>query len=99
MKTWQFAALINFSLETLLANFVSLTHPSLHILDKTQTVLFPTFGFLVNPLQKSCHNSRTSTDIDMKVGPVTKLDKSNTATSEKLEDDVLLANDNVIVTF
>ena len=35
----------------------------------------------------------------MKVGPVTKLDKKNTATSKKLDDDVLLANDDVIVTF
>ena len=35
----------------------------------------------------------------MKVGPVTKLNKKNTATSKKLDDDVLLANDDVIVTF
>ena len=35
----------------------------------------------------------------MKVGPVTKLDKKNTVTLKKLDDDVLLANDDVIVTF
>ena len=35
----------------------------------------------------------------MKVRPVTRLDKRNTAMSEKLDDDVLLANDDVIVTF
>ena len=69
------------------------------MLGKTQAVLFPIFRFLVNPLQKSCHNSKISNDIDMKLGPVTKLDKSNTETSEKRGDDVLSANDNVIVTF
>ena len=35
----------------------------------------------------------------MKLGPVTKLDKRNTATSEKPDADVLSANDDVIVTF
>ena len=35
----------------------------------------------------------------MKLGPVTKLGKRNMATSEKLDGDVLLANDDVIVTF
>ena len=35
----------------------------------------------------------------MKLGPVTKLDKRNTATSRKLDDDVLPANNDVIVTF
>ena len=35
----------------------------------------------------------------MKIGPVTKLDKKNTVTLKKLDDDVLLANDDVIVTF
>ena len=35
----------------------------------------------------------------MKLGPVTKLDKRNTATSRKLDDDVLSANNDVIVTF
>ena len=31
----------------------------------------------------------------MKLGPVAKLDKRNMATSEKLDDDFLLANDDV----
>ena len=35
----------------------------------------------------------------MKLRPVTKLDKRNMATSEKLDDNVLSANDDVIVTF
>ena len=32
----------------------------------------------------NCHNSRTSDDIDMKLGTVTKLDKRNKTTSKKL---------------
>ena len=35
----------------------------------------------------------------MKAGPVTKLDKRNTATSKKIEDDVMSANCDVIVIF
>ena len=35
-------------------------------------------------IKENCHNSRTSDDIDMKLGPVTKLDKKNKATSKKL---------------
>ena len=37
-------------------------------------------------IKKSCHNSRASDDIDMKLGPVTKLDKRNKATSKKIDD-------------
>ena len=33
----------------------------------------------------------------MKLGPVTKLDKRNTATSRKFHDDVMLANLDVII--
>ena len=51
------------------------------------------------PLQKNCQNSRTSYDIDIKLGPVITLDKRNTAKSEKLDDDVLSTNDDVIITF
>ena len=35
-------------------------------------------------IKENCHNSRTSDDIDMKFGPVTKLDKRNKTTSKKL---------------
>ena len=35
-------------------------------------------------IKVNCQNFRTSDDIDMKLGPVTKLDKSNKRTSEKL---------------
>ena len=33
-------------------------------------------------INENCRNSRTSHDIDMKLGPVTKLDKRNTTTSK-----------------
>ena len=40
----------------------------------------------------SCHNSRTSNDIDMKRVSVSKHDNTNTETSKKLYDDVMSAN-------
>ena len=35
-------------------------------------------------IKENCHNSRTSGDIDIKLGPVTKRDKRNKTTSKKL---------------
>ena len=35
-------------------------------------------------IKENCYNSRTSDDIDMKLGPVTKLDKRNKTTSKNL---------------
>ena len=50
-------------------------------------------------IYENCHKSRTSHDIGMKLGPVTKLDKRNTATSKTSDDDVMSENCNVIVFF
>ena len=50
-------------------------------------------------MKENCYNSRTSDDIDIKLGPVTKLDKKNKKTSEKFDDDVMLENCDVIVIF
>ena len=50
-------------------------------------------------MKKNRHNSRTGSDIDMKLGPVTKLKKGNTATSKKFDDDKMLINCNIIVIF
>ena len=50
-------------------------------------------------IQENCHKSRTSNDIDMKPGLVTKLDKRNGSTSKKSDDDVMSANCDVIVIF
>ena len=46
--------------------------------------------------RENCHNSRTSNDIDIRLGPVTKLDKKNTATSKKIDNDVMPANWDVV---
>ena len=50
-------------------------------------------------IQENCHNSRTSNDIDMKLGAVTKLGKRNRSTSKKFDDDVMSANCDAIVIF
>ena len=63
-------------------NLVSITCPSLQILGKTQTGVFPISGQSL--IKENCHNSRTSDDIGMKLGPVTKLDKRNRTTSMTL---------------
>ena len=49
-------------------------------------------------IKENCHNSRTSDDIDMKLRPVTKLDKWN-KTSKKFVVDVMSENCDVIVIF
>ena len=63
------AAFSNILLETFMPNLVFLICPSVQILGKTQTGVFPIFEF------QNCHNTRTSDDSDMKLGPVTKLGK------------------------
>ena len=81
-------------------NMVLLTHFSLQILDKTQSGIFLISEFLLKSLiNKNCHNSRTSNDIDMKLGPVTKLDRKNMGTPKQFDDDAASANYSVIVIF
>ena len=75
-----FAAFSNILLETLVTNLVPLTRPSLPILGKTQAEVFPISGKSL--IKENCDNSRTNGDIDMKLGPVTKIDKKNKATSK-----------------
>ena len=50
-------------------------------------------------MKEDYHNSRTSNDIDMELGPVTKTDKRNTAMLKKFDNDLILANCDVIVIF
>ena len=50
-------------------------------------------------IKESCHDSRTSHDIDMELRPVTKLDKKNKTTSKKIDDDVMSVNCDFIVNF
>ena len=101
-KTLHTAALSNFSLKTFMPNLAaSLIHRSLQILDKNQTGVFLISGFLIKFfLNKNCHNSRTTNDIDIsKLGLVTKLNKRNTITLKNTRDDVVSTNYDVIVTF
>ena len=72
------------SLETSVPNLVSLIHPGLQILGKTQTGVISDFQISSQPLIKK-HNSSTSDDnIVMKLAPVTKLNKRNKTTSKNL---------------
>ena len=50
-------------------------------------------------IEENCHNPRTSDDIDMKLGPVTKFDKGNKVKSKEIDDDVMPANFDLIVIF
>ena len=50
-------------------------------------------------IKENCHRSGASYDIDMKLGPVTRLDKRNKATSKKFDDDFMSENFDVIVIF
>ena len=68
-------------------DLVFITCSGLQILGKIQTGVFSISRFLVNPLKKYYHNSRTSDDIDMKLEQVTKIEKKNKTTSKKFDDD------------
>ena len=50
-------------------------------------------------MKESCHNFRTSDDINMKLEPETKLNKKNKTTSERFDDGPLSANCDVIIIF
>ena len=50
-------------------------------------------------IKENCHNSRTSDDFDMQLGPVTKIDKRNKTTSKKFDHDIISENCDVIVIF
>ena len=43
-------------------------------------------------MKENCHNSRTSDDIDMKLGPVTKIDNTNKTTSKIIDVDAMSEN-------
>ena len=79
---WHFAAFSKFSLETFVPNVVSLTCLSLQIPEKNLDGDISDFWVSGESLvNENFLNFRTSNDIDMKLGPLTKLDKRNTATS------------------
>ena len=64
-------------------NLVSINSSNLQILFKILTEVFSVSGFLVKShMIKNCYNSKTSKDIDMKLGPLSKLEKRNKMTSK-----------------
>ena len=86
--------------ETFMRNLAFPIYSSLQILGKTQTEVFPNSRFLLEYLIKeNCHNSRTSDDIDMKLGPVTKIYKRNKTTSKNFDDEIMTENCGFIVIF
>ena len=91
----------NILLETFVPNLVSITHPT-QSLDIGQNSDWGISDFWISGqslIKENCHNSRTIDDIDMKLGPVTKLDKWNKKTSEKIDVDVVSENCDVIAIF
>ena len=50
-------------------------------------------------IKENWHNSRTRNDIDMKLGPATKLEKRNKTMSKKFDGEVMLADGDVNVIF
>ena len=79
------AAFSNISLEVFVPNPVSLTHSSLKIFGRNSDRGNSNVRISGQSLLKrNCHNSRISNDIDMKLEPVTTLDKRNTIMSKKI---------------
>ena len=60
-------------------------------------LLFPTSG--QSFIKENCHNSSTIDDIDMKPGPVAKLDKRNKSPLKKYDAGATSENHDVIVIF
>ena len=76
---------------------VSITCRSLQIFGKTQMVVVSISGQYL--IKQNFLNSRTSDDIDMKLGPVTKIDKRNKMTSKIFVNAVISVSFDVIVIF
>ena len=65
------------------------------MLGKTQTVVFCILDFRTSGhslIKENCHNSRTSDDIYMKLGPVTERDRRNKTALKKVDDDFMSQN-------
>ena len=80
-------------------NSISLALPVPNYWAKLRREYFPFPDFWSITYKKNCHNSRTSYDIDIKLGPVNKLNKINISTPTNFEDDVMSTKCDVIVFF
>ena len=50
-------------------------------------------------IKRNCHNARTNNDIDIKLGPVTKIDWRNKKKRQKVDDDAISSNCDVTAIF
>ena len=74
-----------------MTNLVFIIYPSLQILERNSDGSISDFQISGQSfIEENYHNSRTSNDIDVKPGPVTKLEKKNTVISKKSDDGVIL---------
>ena len=74
-----------------MTNLVFIIYPSLQILERNSDGSISDFQISGQSfIEENYHNSRTSNDIDVKPGPVTKLEKINTVISKKSDDGVIL---------
>ena len=74
-----------------MTNLVFIIYPSLQILERNSDESISDFQISGQSfIEENYHNSRTSNDIDVKPGPVTKLEKKNTLISKKSDDGVIL---------
>ena len=80
-------------------NLVSVLPPVSRYSAKSQTGISDSRISDQSLTKESNNNSRTSDDIDIKIGPVTKLDKRNKTTSNIFDYDVISTNCDVIVIF
>ena len=80
-------------------NFLSITHPRLQVLRKTQRGFSDFWISGQSVIKENCHKSRIGGNIDMKLRPVTKIDKINKQREKKIGDDVISASYDVIFIF
>ena len=84
-KNWHFPAISRIWLETFVLNFrVSSLFQSPDIGQNSDGDIFDFRISGQSLVKENCHNSRTSYDINMKLGSVTKLDKASKIKSKKL---------------
>ena len=93
--TWYFAAFSNILIDIFVPNLPQSPDTGQNPVGGISDIRISGQSFI----NENCHNFRTSHDTDIKLGPVTKLDKKNAATATKIDDDVMSANCHVIVFF
>lgn len=93
--------LSNYLLETSILNSVYLIHSSPQVVDKTHTGPFNPDFLVILLINKSCLNSRTSYDIDINLGPLSKLDvkSRNSMISKNFGSDIMSINYHVNIIF